>query len=285
MFAEIKSRAFITIAGPDRAAFLQGLLTNDVAGLMPGSAQATFLLSPQGKILFDLMLVNAGEHFSLECESARRDELIAKFQQYKLRAKIALAADDALSLHAHFGSQAPVPPTATGSINFIDPRLSALGTRVLGPRKLVADAISHSGLKTAPEAHYADYRTSLGVAEGSTELGIEKLFMLEANAEELHGVDFQKGCYVGQELTSRMKRKAELKKRLLPLDVGSKPDIGAPVIAGDEQLGSVIGVRGTIAFALLRLDRLNAARADGTQIFAGPIPATLRVPGYLRNLD
>ncbi|MFO1187957.1 MAG: folate-binding protein [Alphaproteobacteria bacterium] len=286
MFAELKSRAIVRLSGPETRPFLQGLLSNDVTR---DGAIFSALLSPQGKILFDLLLLNRADDTLIDCEAARADELVAKLKLYRLRARIDIARLTEVSLFAEWQGAGEFHPVSSlrpsrgstdargksGPDTFIDPRLSALGARAIGPRSTEQDS--------ADEAAYTAHRLAVGVPESAAELGIEKLFLLEANAEELHGVDFRKGCYVGQELTSRMKRKAELKKRLLPLAIAGEAAPGANVTADEEILGQVIGGRRGIAFALLRLDRVAAARAAGAPIKIAGTPADLRVPAYLEG--
>lgn len=280
MFAELKSRALVRLSGPETRAFLQGLLSNDVTG---DGAIFAALLSPQGKIQFDLIVWNGPDETLIDCEDARADELVAKLKLYRLRAKIDISRDNR-AVFALWGASAPQRPhQGTSGLIFdsscMDPRCAALGARRAAPAAQARTLLKP--LMEADEAEYIAHRLALGVPEGARELNIEKLFLLEANAEELHGVDFQKGCYVGQELTSRMKRKMELKKRLLPLAIAGEAAPGANVIAGEEILGQVIGGAPSTVFALLRLDRLADARASRTPLRVGDAPAELQVPVYL----
>lgn len=281
MFAQLKSRNLLHAAGPEAEAFLERLLSNRAPG-SDGSAHAAALLSPQGKVQFDLIIVREPGGFLLDCEAARADELLAKLNLYRLRAKIGLAVEPALAVFARYR-----PPFASSDLSlrnvrvFTDPRLPSLGERLIGGAESIHRALASAGLSESTEAQYAADRRLAGVAEGAGELGVEKIFLLEANAEELNAVDFQKGCYVGQELTSRMKRKAELKKRLLPLRVAGEAAPGEQVSAAGDLLGSVIGGGPGIAFALLRLDRLAEARAKDAPILIGERPAHLHIPPFL----
>jgi hypothetical protein len=286
MFAELISRALIKVSGPDGKNFLQGLLSRDVATLAAGLRFAA-LLSAQGKILFDLILAGEPDGVLLDCEATRAQELIAKLKVYRLRAKVEIAREPDLAVFAVFGVPSLSAEMGSDTIRAAtDPRLCALGMRHYGPAAQIREHLLAAGLTERPEAEYSAHRLALGVPEGAAELGIEKLFLLEANAEELNGVDFQKGCYVGQELTSRMKRKTELKKRLLPLLMRDEAQsagnwTGSAVTAGEELLGHVIGGTARTAFALLRLDRLAAARAKMQPLEIGEMEAELLVPPYL----
>jgi len=281
MFAELKSRALIRVSGEEAEAFLRGLLSNDVTDL-GGGARYAALLSPQGKIVFDLILIAEGGAFHLDCEASRANELIAKLKLYRLRAKVEIERDNSRAVFARY-----MPPFSEIEIagkdvlTLSDPRTPHLGLRLIGAPDQIHAKLRASGLPEKSEADYVAHRRAEGVPEGASELGAEKLFLLEANAEELHGVDFQKGCYVGQELTSRMKRKSELRKRLLPLHIAGDALAGSPVTAGGDLLGQIVGGGGSIFFALLRLDRLAQARAAGAAIMAGDLPAHLHIPAYL----
>lgn len=200
----------------DAGAFLQGLLTNDVTGLLPVYAG---LLTPQGKTLFDLIVWPGGQReLLLDCEASAADELVKRLSLYRLRRKLAIARDDAVAVHwsAH--------PGDGGSA---DPRLAALGERWLAP--------ASPGESSADDAWLA-HRLCLGVPEGRAEMS--DILWLETNALELHGVSFEKGCYVGQENTARMNWRQKVNRRLvvIPLDRSDEtrrmtayPDLGLAV--------------------------------------------------------
>ncbi|MFZ1988591.1 MAG: folate-binding protein [Alphaproteobacteria bacterium] len=280
-FAVLPSRSVIRVSGEEAKTFLQGLISNDIEKIGERSAIFAALLSAQGKIQFDFIVLS--DHhggYLLDIEASRRDELIRKLKLYRLRAKVAIEPV-VMDIVAVFGdrtnAQLPKPP-----LMIDDPRHAQLGLRAYGQSDdLRAELLVSSAIEASEDGYDAD-RIALGVPQGASELGIEKLFLLEANAEELHGVDFKKGCYVGQELTSRMKRKAELKKRLLPFHVSSGPAPDAHVTADGRELGNVVGGRSGIAFALVRLDRL--AEANHATIKIGDTPAVLAVPAYLASV-
>ena len=279
-FAVLTSRSLIRVSGEEAKTFLQGLISNDIEKIGERNAIFAALLSAQGKIQFDFIVLS--DHhggYLLDVEAARRDDLIKKLKLYRLRAKLAIEPID-MHIVAVFGdrtnAQVPQP-----SPMIDDPRHAQLGLRAYGQGDELRAGLIASGAIEASEDGYEADRIALGVPQGAGELGIEKLFLLEANAEELHGVDFKKGCYVGQELTSRMKRKAELKKRLLPFHVSAQPAPDAHVSAGGRELGNVVGGRSGIAFALVRLDRL--VEADRAAIKISDAPATLALPAYLSS--
>lgn len=235
----LNDRAVIAVSGPEARGFLQGLITNDITKLTPGQPLYTALLAPQGKILFDFMLQAVGDDTVLiDCHKTVRTDLIKRLTLYKLRAKVAIALRDDRIVVADEGPH--------------DPRLSTLGQRAIFP----ADTDTVDGTDA-----YHDWRFSLGVPEG-LDFGSEKVFALDAGLDELNAVSFTKGCYVGQELTARMKHRGTDRKRLLPVNApGGEIAVGAAVTAGEVELGTVLSSYGDAGFALIRLDRLAEASA------------------------
>jgi folate-binding protein YgfZ len=192
------SRAIVRVSpqdgGEDVAAFLQGLVTNDVAGVLPVWAG---LLTPQGKALFDFIVWPSDKDILLDCEAEAADALVKRLSIYRLRRRVAIARDDDVAVHwrAHEGDGAAP-----------DPRLHALGERWLAP----VDAADESA-----DEEWRAHRLALGVAEGRSELGSDATLWLECNAVELNGVSFAKGCYVGQENTARMNWRQKVNRRLI----------------------------------------------------------------------
>jgi len=197
------SRAIIRLSpegGEDAAAFLQGLVTNDVTGILPAWCG---LLTPQGKVLFDFLVWPSGGDFLIDCEVDAADALVKRLSLYRLRRKIGIALDNGVGVHWR-------PHSGDGAAP--DPRLAALGERWVAP----ADADGGEGADAAWHAH----RLALGVTEGRAELGEGELLWLECNAAELNGVSFTKGCYVGQENTARMNWRQKVNRRLVVVPVG-----------------------------------------------------------------
>ena len=226
-YAVLEDRGVLEIAGADRTAFLQGLVSNDVTRLAPARALYAAFLTPQGKYLHDFFLAAVGESFLLDGERARLADLLRRLSLYRLRAKVSLAdASGKFIVAAAWGANAaaalglaPEPGSArgfAGGIAYIDPRLAALGARLLLPREAGAAAIEAAGLARAEAAEYDRMRLIEGVPDGSRDLAVEKAILLEAGFDELHGVDWDKGCYMGQELTARTKYRALIRKRLMP---------------------------------------------------------------------
>ena len=200
LVARQSSRALIAVGGEDWRGFLQGLLTQDVETIGPGQLRFGALLTPQGRLLYDLFIVGRQDGCWLDCAAERRVALIQRLAIYRLRAKVTIAADKAPVLAA-WGEAAP------GDGWLADPRLPALGWRGYG-------------VEAAPNGSEADYerhRLGLGVP-GPADWGEDSSYPLEADFDLLHAIDFKKGCFVGQETTSRMKRRGAIKSRMLPID-------------------------------------------------------------------
>ena len=244
MAHRLQDRALIALSGPDARTFLQGLVTNDIDRLSPASPLYTALLTPQGKILFDFIVTDDSTGTLLiDCWAPARDALIKRLSLYRLRAKVEIAVRDGLAVFASWDGS-PLPGAA-----YTDPRLPALGERSIAAIQNGSDG-------------YLAHRLSLGVPEGS-DFGSDKTFALDAGLDELHGVAFDKGCYVGQELTARMKHRGTARKRILPIESANKSalTVGAEVRAGGYSIGEIVSVYDSRGFALVRLDRLENAGA------------------------
>ena len=258
-YARLASRALIRVTGPDWRAFLQGLLTQDVETLSEGELRFAALLTPQGRLMFDLFVLGEAEGALLDVAADRREAIILRLSMYRLRAKVEIAADDRTVSALWNG---------TGPGFVVDPRLPALGGRGYGAA-LPADATE------ADEAAYNAHRLSLGVP-GPADWGEEKTYPIEANFDLLNGIDFKKGCFVGQETTSRMKRRGQIKTRMLPITFdGAPPAPGSEVLAGELRAGEVLSGLGGRAMAALRLDRI-----DGASLTVEGRSVTVERPGW-----
>ncbi|MDE1969384.1 MAG: folate-binding protein YgfZ [Alphaproteobacteria bacterium] len=285
-FAPLGDRGVLEVAGADRVAFLQGLVSNDVTKAAAGTPVYAALLTAQGKYLHDFFVVVLGDALYLDGERARLGDLQRRLSLYKLRSKVTLAdASARLSVAAAWGSDAlaklsladgAAKPFA-GGIAYIDPRLPALGARFLIPAGREAE-IAAAGFARADAASYDRHRLALGVPDGSRDLEIEKSILLENGFEELNGVDFAKGCYMGQELTARTKYRALIKKRLVPVTVeGPLPPIGTPVTCNGEDVGEIRSGTDGLALAMLKLDALGGPLAAGTAKLAPQPPAWMKL--------
>ena len=235
----LPGRAAFRIDGPEARHFLHNLLTADIEGLKPGNATYAALLTPQGKILFDMFVFNAGAAFLVDCAAAQRADLIKRLTFYKLRAKLSI-----VDLRDHdVGASPQLPPQ---ELRYRDPRSPDMGWRFFVPRG------------TLPQAEgYNAVRIGLGLADTDADLGSGEFFPHEANLDQLGGVSFEKGCYVGQEVVSRMEHRGMARSRILPVRLGSEaPAKGTDIRAGGKAIGTLLSSFDSAALALLRLDRL-----------------------------
>ena len=261
VFHHLTSRALVAIRGAEWRPFLQNLLSNDVEALPVGQARAALLLTPQGKLLFDL-IVTAGQDWAIiDVQSAQRDDLVRRLALYRLRAKLQFAL-----LDDHVWAAIGERP---GEDWFADPRLPALGWRHYG------DGPSRD-IEVGDESGYRAHALALGVPDPALDCIPDKTFPLEADFDLLGAIDFHKGCYVGQETTSRMKRRSAVKTRIVPITFeGPAPAHGAPVMVEDLRAGEVLSGLPSRAMALLRLDR-----AVGADLTVDGRPVRLNVPDW-----
>lgn len=284
-FALLDRRAVLAVGGPDRVVFLQGLVSNDVTKLAPECALYAALLTAQGKYLHDFFLADGGGEIWLDCESERLGDLKRRLSLYRLRAKVVIEERPELAVAAVFGRDGlaalglPLEPGATRQIGdgvaLVDPRLAALGARHIGPRETIRTELAALGVAEVDFAEYDRQRLALGVPDGSRDLVVEKSTLLESGFDELHGVDWQKGCYIGQELTARTKYRGLIKKRLFPVRIdGAALTPGALLTLDGKEAGEMRSARDSIGLALLRLEAVaeNRALSAGTTTVT-PLPA------------
>lgn len=262
----LKDRAVIALEGGEARDFLQGLITNDIRELAPQTGLYAALLTPQGKILFDFLVTEGDGAVLLDCPADRAEALAKRLTMYRLRAKIGIAVRPQLAVYAGLSGR-----PAERAVTFADPRLAALGPRSIGAAAEMPDFLE------GPATYHAE-RLALSVPEGA-DFGSDKVFALDAGLEELHGVGFDKGCYVGQELTARMKHRGTARKRILCVRADAMlPPPGTAIASAGLEIGEIISTYGTQGFALVRLDRLDEAKASLT---AGMIAVTLTRPAWL----
>ena len=263
--AALPDRGVIEISGEDRLTFLQGLVSNDVALAGPGQAVWAALLTPQGKWLADFFILNDGDKLLLDCERPQVVSLLQRLTRFRLRSKVVLRHADELCVYAAWSG---VP--AVTAISAPDPRLPAAGWRILSASPLPT---------TALEIDWDQHRLSLGLPDGSRDLESEKSVLLEAGFDELHGVSWNKGCYMGQELTARTKYRGLVKRRLVPVEVnGPLPEPGTAVRRGQADVGTMRSGRGQLGLALLRLEALRDELICGSARLVPRIPAWMSLP-------
>ncbi|MDT7949999.1 MAG: folate-binding protein [Acetobacteraceae bacterium] len=239
--ALLPDRAVLEIAGEDRVSFLQGLVSNDVTQAAPGRAVWAALLTPQGKWLADFFILADADRLLLDLEAGQRDTVIKLLTRYRLRAKVTLSRLD-LPVSAAWNGAPDTPIQAP------DPRLPEAGWRILGEVEPTTDA-----------AAYDAHRLALGLPDGSRDLESEKSTLVESGFDELGGISWEKGCYMGQELTARTKYRGLVKRRLVAVAVaGELPPPGTPIFHNDVDVGTLRSGRGDRALASLRLDAIRA---------------------------
>ncbi len=278
-FAVLEDRGVLSVSGRDRVSFLQGLVSNDIEKAGPGSAIYAALLTPQGKYLYDFFVVEAGEAgdaLLLDCERAGLDGLKKRLSLYKLRADVTLEDRSGEWAVAAVFSSGSIETAIEGVAVFADPRLAKAGVRCILPKAEARAILEKAGFAAADEADYDRLRLTLGLPDGSRDLIAEKSTLLESGFDELNGVDWDKGCYMGQELTARTKYRGLVKKRLMPVAFdGPPPEPGTPVMLGDKEAGEVrssqITGDGGIGLALMRLDALeNSAELKAGDVSVSP---------------
>lgn len=294
-YAVLDQRSVVAVTGEDRKAFLQGLVSNDVLRVAPDRAVYALFLTPQGKFLHDFNLVESGAESDavllLDPETERRADLLRRLKMYKLRSKIALEdRTEQLRVVVAFGAGAlealglPAEPGAArafaGGVAFTDPRLPALGARLFLPADGLA-ALEAAGLAPREATDYDRRRLSFGIPDGTLDLIPEKSIPLESRMDALNAISWDKGCYMGQELTARTKYRALIKKKLFPVTVdGPMPDAGTPVTLDGKDIGEMRSGRDGAALALLRLEDVQCAAESGLSFQAGPAVLTPREPGW-----
>jgi len=281
-------RAILGVSGPDATDFLQNLLTQDVAKIHEGRARFSALLTPQGKYLSAFFVIRAPRNFVAGSERYLNDfdgylldvsaneaaMLLKRLTLYRLRSKVTIE-----DLSATFGVMTFEPDASVLELSclayFHDPRMAALGSRAVVPREL-CDRFD------GDDEAYRARQLALGVPELSCDLEAEKDFALEGLLDELNGIDFHKGCYVGQEMTSRMKRRTTVKQKLCPVNFdGAVPVFNTPILAGEQEIGKTrTGATGR-AMALIRFDRANAACEAGLPLHADGKLLTLDPPDWI----
>ena len=282
-FAVLADRGVVAVTGADAVKLLQGVITNDMDLLSVQPAIHAALLMPQGKILFEFFVVKAPDGFWLEAAADKTADLAKRLGLYRLRAKVDIKDRTAeYRAFALWGGAAQAVAVATGTLLFPDPRLPALGLRGLAPAPLAPDFASGGGALEVSAQHYHAHRIALGVPEGGKDYTFGDAFPHDADLDQLNGVSFAKGCFVGQEVVSRMQNRSQARKRIVAI-VGDAPLLaGAAITAGAAVIGTVGSVAGSEALALVRLDRAAEAAAKGTSLMAGGVTIALRKPDWAK---
>jgi folate-binding protein YgfZ len=265
--AVLPERAALAVGGEDRIAFLQGLVSNDVANAAPGRAVWAALLTPQGKWLADFFILMDGERLLLDCERAQLAMIQQRLTRYRLRSRVTLNDAD-MYVHAAWDGDPDDGGPDDGGIAARDPRLPEAGWRMLSAAPLPVNA-------TATD--WDMHRLSLGLPDGSRDMESDKSILLEAGFDELNGVSWTKGCYMGQELTARTKYRGLVKRRLVPVRIdGAIPAPGAQLLRDGRDAGTMRSASGQLGMALVRLAALDGVLSDGEATVTPVIPPWLR---------
>lgn len=282
--AFLPDRGVIKVAGEDARDFLNGLVTTDLDKLKPGLGRFGALLTPQGKIIVDFLITEApagqGGGFLIDCPKALADGLATKLKFYKLRAKVTVdnLSNDLGVLAAWDGQLAAQPDLA-----FADPRNAELGTRILIPEDLKQKLSDLIGAELVDAADYEAHRIALGVPRGGLDFMYSDAFPHETNMDRLAGVDFDKGCYVGQEVVSRMQHRGTARTRSVKVLLeDSSPEAGVSVMAGDKSVGTMGSSAQGKGIALVRIDRVADALDAGQPLTAGGLTLKLAEPDVVR---
>jgi folate-binding protein YgfZ len=295
-FVLLETRGLITVGGADRSDFLQGLISNDIRRVSAEQAIWAALLTPQGKYLHDFFITEDDGAFVLDCEADRLMDLGQRLSRYKLRADIDLGVSETQCVAVVYGNddggdvagrlglgnEAGKAAAFGGGIAYMDPRLSALGARVVLDKANAEQCLKDAGIKAGSLDAYHRRRLDLGLPDGSRDLIVEKSILLESNFDELNGVDWDKGCFMGQELTARTKYRGLIKKRLVPVKIDGAAPISGTVISCDgREAGEMRSSLGASGLALLRLEYLHRALAGECKLHAGESEITPQKPDWV----
>jgi folate-binding protein YgfZ len=280
--AFLPDRGVVKVAGEDARNFLNGLVTTDLDRLKPGLGRFGALLTPQGKIIVDFLITEVpaghGGGFLIDCPKALAETLATKLKFYKLRAKVTVEILDLGVLAAWDGG-----PKAQPDLAFIDPRQEGLGTRILIPEDLKQKLSDLIGAELVDASEYEAHRIALGVPRGGLDFTYNDAFPHETNMDRLAGVDFDKGCYVGQEVVSRMQHRGTARTRSVKVLLdGPSPEAGATILAGDKPVGTIGSTSGGKGIALVRIDRVAEALDASQPLTAGGLALKLAEPDVVR---
>jgi folate-binding protein YgfZ len=282
--AFLPDRGVVKVSGADARDFLNGLVTTDVTLLRPGLGRFGALLTPQGKITTDFLITEAssghGGGLLIDCPRALAQGLADKLGFYKLRAKVAVEnLSDSLGVLAVWDGEPAIKP----DLAFADPRNTALGWRILVPEELAQKVADLIGAELVDSSAYEAHRIASGIPRGGLDFMYGDAFPHETNMDRLHGVDFDKGCYVGQEVVSRMQHRGTARTRTVRVILeGSSPEPGTAILAGDKPVGTMGSTSGQNGLALIRTDRAADALDAGTALTSGGLGLRLAEPDDVR---
>lgn len=270
--ARLDDRAIISVSGPDAEHFLQNIVTADLDTLEPGQAKPSALLAPQGKILFDFLVSrNGADGFRLECRADIADDFMRRLTLYKLRAKAEISKQDESLVAVSWGSDSA--PSQSGSGWLRDTRFPA-----------AAPAWRSYGIEAADGdiAQWHAFRIANGIAESGADYALGDAFPHDVLLDQTDGVGFRKGCYVGQEVVSRMQHRGTARRRVLIASGDALPAPGTDIVANGRPIGTLGSTGGGKGLAILRIDRVKDALDAGTAIEAGGVPVSVAIPSWAK---
>lgn len=277
----LPERAVIRVAGADARHFLQNLVTSDIESLAPGEARFAALLTPQGKILFDFLLVAIAEEeeggFVIDAPKALAGDLVKRLGFYRLRASVDIEARPDLAVAVAIDGE----PSGELGFTYHDPRHAKLGARVILPADGAETALGEAGFSLGDPEAWQRHRIALGIPEGGQDFVYGDTFPHEADMDQLNGVDFEKGCFIGQEVVSRMQHRGIARTRVVPIAYqDAAPLAGIEVKIGDKTAGFLGSAANGRGLAKLRLDRVEEGLAANERLTAGNLPITLVKPDW-----
>ena len=279
--ALLPDRGVVKVSGPDARGFLNGLVTTDIEQLQPGAARFGALLTPQGKIITDLLVTETADGALLfDCPKALAKPFADRLTFYRLRAKVTIEnLSEQLGVLAIWGGE----PTAKPNFAFADPRDARLGSRIILRPDDASQAAASLDATLLDASAFEAHRIACGTPRGGLDFAYGDAFPHETNMDRLHGVDFGKGCYVGQEVVSRMQHRGTARTRVIRVAVNDgAPEPGTAITAGEKSIGTMGSSAEGRGLALLRMDRASDALDAGEPLLAGGIPITLVSPDDVR---
>lgn len=268
--ARLDDRAIVSVSGPDAEHFLQNIITTDLDTLKADETKPSALLTPQGKILFDFLVSrNGADTFRLECRADVADDFVRRLMLYKLRARVEISRQDETPVTVSWGADAGSSDTDSSWLRDMRFPQSAPAWRSYAARQ--ADA--------GMEAWHA-FRVACGVAESGVDYVLGEAFPHDVLLDQLDGIGFRKGCYVGQEVVSRMQHRATARRRVLIVTGDPLPAPGTEVVANDRSIGSLGSVAGGKGLAILRIDRVKDALDAGAPIEVEGVPVQVAIPPW-----
>lgn len=281
-FTALPQRGLLSFSGADAESFLQGLVSNDLYKLKGGAGLYAALLTPQGKFLHDFFIARRGDTILIDCDQSRLTDLVQRLTLYKLRSQVTITQLSDEGVVAVWGTNSALS-TQHSALIFPDPRLPALGYRFIGEKDALAAWCKGQGWQEKTPGDYDALRLEFGVPDGAQDMKVDKSFLLECGFEDLHGVDFAKGCYVGQEVTARTKYRGQVRKFFYQVRAEKTlPPPGTPVTLDGVEVGQLRSHAGQVGLAILRIEAVQKAATEALVLYADMVALTVSVPSWTR---